>query len=453
MNNMQGGGIPLILVTALISVFVLGGTSYYVNRKPLPSTSLDASLPEFTIASINMGGRFKNVFEFYLDDKEWIHKHKIMLDAITAEQCPREFYTLLDQDNKSINLNNLTIYSLWMHLKDKKTKCHGELDIERPTPIRDTSYWWANENNGDTSNPPIFTFQAYMNVWLNKCKGLSIGDEIIGETPQDMNEKALVLLFYDYMCTFALLKAFDSHENYLEFCARFPHVQNDETKYRILLDALKDNTYICIQEAFTNPQQINTIKEILNEHTLLVKEDAEMVLAFKDNNPKVVMLDNNIYNHQSQHTETINSTYESTTVKKTIVLKVDDALSIVAIHAKEPRNIPEFVNYLKDLGNDMVIAGDTNLEGESNLQEFGDMIAEFNSNFDANKSTTRKMRTVFQCQPKKIDKLVTSFKDVIMCRGRTIKSSHQHPSLDGDSFLPSPQHPSDHAYVVAEISH
>jgi hypothetical protein len=189
---------------------------------------------DFIIATLNIGNRFTNAFEYYYDDEFWREKHLRMQEVLTEHVEPEvvdfftqpivlrhfpAFETLLENADAHLTYGDL----FREHSQfDKKGDAYslplvGDHLYERPNPMKfDTSYW--------PGEGLLFSAMGYIKRWEHDFAYTAKIREKRGGGKPDMTELELNydLLLFDLFCVKALRNAFKSKEEFDSL--RFVHV-------------------------------------------------------------------------------------------------------------------------------------------------------------------------------------------------------------------------------------
>jgi hypothetical protein len=273
-----------------------------VEAVPLPESKA------YHVVTLNMGGRFENVFEFYSSDDLW-HRHfdKMMrafdetIDPELASKLVGKIRTHNPKLAQSLpeDFHHMTYHQIY-NLKDAKDdhifKYKGDRKFFRPNPIKFNLTPELMSWDQAAQSSSGFQMHEYISLWERTFNGK--GGESL---PEDIRTKArdenVDLLFFDAVCALAIQSSFRSTEQFETFKSSFPHVamnsQAKEKKVRALLQRLcyMVPRVVSLQEAFDR-HNLNLLDIIHSElshslvgHPRLVyctvsNPDAEIVVAY-----------------------------------------------------------------------------------------------------------------------------------------------------------------------------
>lgn len=460
--------------------------------------------PMVTVANINTGGRFGNVFEFVMRDKEWVDKFNRML-ATFEEQCPAELGYAAGTTWRALYTNADFDLAL-----ENKVTC-------RPNSLKTRGQWYA----GDVA--------AFLKHWEALCLRRSLPEKG-GVEIEAVTKTHLDLRAFDLFCQIAAAKAFSGEAEYLAFESRFTHVARSAAdlrkKLELLLKPLVSEGVECvaIEEAFNAVDlddrdedkvrqgrgRVREIVELIvdicdHRYSALYRADTELAVLWRDGRigakqddgapkpPTIVELDKgqNCYTAKSGQQRVllgadlrggVADLYDAATAKvaakahastrtKTLCLDLG-GFAVFAIHAKEHKNCAGLLAQYFDAltlsvgRRPCVFLSDTNVEKPKDCSDFAKTLADYGF-FDASRGacTTFKERTIFQGQPKKATipqggaatsqsqsgtvqgkhSFVFAPKDRIIaynCEVRDIKLTPAPPTTANDDYTTGPRLPS-----------
>ena len=437
---MEGGMIPTTFAL-LVGPLVLIIVGLLVRRRDRPKKGDfwrlfgegEKNLRRLSVANVNLGGRFSNVFEFISSDEEWRRRYEAMIGIFDEDfgdgRTWREVY-------ESLNLEqDLAVQS-------------------RPSALRGHPTYWYH---GD-----------YVAEWERK----------VGVKSD--------LKYLDFMCELALSRAFQDRDDFDRFERRFPHVTRSseawQAKLRLIFQHLAGSDVIAVEEAISSSVDIDltTFLDIASSfgkgtYSCVIKRDAEMAVLWRSTEAVIIDLqdDHNLFNVKDRSQSTLHVphrdpfddddpdeelpgvTFSSeeeeeedvdverksesprrqirrrhkrrketrsrdgaetrkavrameTTRKKTIALDLGDVV-VIGVHAREHKGCAKWLaRYFKDLTGacgerkPVIILSDTNVERAADDVDFQHALDEYRlAEPKPVLPTTFKERTIFQAQKAK----------------------------------------------------
>ncbi|KAJ8606759.1 hypothetical protein CTAYLR_009571, partial [Chrysophaeum taylorii] len=346
------------------------------------------SVVRLRVATLNVGGRFGNAFEFHSKDVDWVSKYDDMLETYFEEGYEGrrwcELYPTLD--------TSLDLY------------------VKRRSACRGGDLWFAGSP------------EEYLRAHADNT--------VFPPQATQASKRGIALL--DMMCDSAIARAFASSDDFKNFEKKYPHVTRDSRAWARKLDLIlrpleEACDVIALQEAKLPPAADADDGALrLRGFATLLRED--LVILYRGRGEEVVELhEHNFWDATTRTARTVappadDTFFETSTLPSASKRRAIEAMAttrrrtlgvdlgrvvVFAVHAKEHRDCADslaayFGDLAKTTAKPVVILSDTNLESPRDCGAFDAKLEDLGLDQGGPPFlTTFKERTVFQAQIRK----------------------------------------------------